>query len=50
VLDLFADLAARAELPGVLLERDGDYPSDAGLAGELAAVRGAVAWGAHAGR
>jgi uncharacterized protein (UPF0276 family) len=43
VLDLLADLAARTELPGVLLERDGDYPSDAVIAGELAAIRGAVA-------
>ena len=50
VLDLLADLAARAELPGVLLERDGDYPTDAGLAGELAAIRGAVARGAGVGR
>jgi uncharacterized protein (UPF0276 family) len=50
VLDLLADLAARTGLPGVLLERDGDYPDDAGLAGELAAIRGAVARGDRAGR
>lgn len=42
VLRLLADLAARVPLPGVLLERDGDYPSDAELAGELAAIRAAV--------
>lgn len=46
VIDLLADLAARTRLPGVLLERDGDYPADAELAAELAAIRGAVARGA----
>nr|WP_043179529.1 DUF692 domain-containing protein [Streptomyces sp. NRRL F-5123] len=45
VLDLLADLAGRARLPGVLLERDGAYPTDAELAGELAAIRAAVARG-----
>jgi len=43
VLDLLTDLAGRTRIPGVLLERDGDYPSDPELAGELAAVRSAVA-------
>ncbi|MEY9837185.1 uncharacterized protein (UPF0276 family) [Streptacidiphilus sp. EB103A] len=49
VLALLEDLAARVSgatggpgLPGVLLERDGDYPPDAELAGELAAIRDAV--------
>ncbi len=45
VFDLLTELAGRARLPGVLLERDGAYPTDAGLAGELAAIRGAVAKG-----
>ncbi|MGW5349688.1 DUF692 domain-containing protein [Streptomyces sp. NPDC004031] len=45
VLDLLADLAGRTRLPGVLLERDGAYPTDAELAGELAAIRAAVARG-----
>jgi uncharacterized protein (UPF0276 family) len=45
VLDLLADLAGRARLPGVLLERDGAYPTDAELAAELAAIRAAAARG-----
>lgn len=45
VLDLLADLSGRARLPGVLLERDGAYPTDAELAGELAAIRAAAARG-----
>ncbi|MFC0431561.1 DUF692 domain-containing protein [Kutzneria buriramensis] len=39
VLDLLGDLCARVDPPGVLLERDDDYPSDADLAAELAAIR-----------
>lgn len=42
VLDLLAALADRARPPGVLLERDGDYPPDADLLAELAAIRAAV--------
>lgn len=42
VLDLLAELCARSVPPGVLLERDGDFPDAAGLAAELAAVRAAV--------
>jgi hypothetical protein len=42
VLDLLADLASRARVPGVLLERDGAYPADAELAAELTAIRAAV--------
>ncbi len=42
VLDLLAELCSRTTLPGVLLERDGAYPTDAELAGELAAIRGTV--------
>ena len=56
VLALLADLAARAArrhgidgLPGVLLERDGDYPPDAELAAELTAIRDAVRRGAEGG-
>jgi uncharacterized protein len=44
VFGLLAELRSRTALPGVLLERDGAYPSDAALAAELAAVR-AVAEG-----
>ena len=43
ILDVLAALVARAgqfrTLPGVLLERDDAYPSDAEFAGELAAIR-----------
>lgn len=42
VLDLLAALAERASPPGVLLERDDAYPSDAELAGEIAAIREVV--------
>lgn len=41
VLELLAELCARTRPPGVLLERDDDYPSDAELAAELGAVRAA---------
>lgn len=39
ILDVLAALADRARLPGVLLERDDAYPSDAELAAELRAIR-----------
>ncbi|GLZ38961.1 DUF692 domain-containing protein [Actinokineospora sp. NBRC 105648] len=42
VLDLLAELCARTEPPGVLLERDDRYPADAVLADELAAIRAVV--------
>jgi uncharacterized protein len=42
VLDVLDQLCARVDPPGVLLERDDDYPSDADLAGELAAIRAVV--------
>lgn len=42
VLDVLAALAERTDVPGVLLERDGDYPGPAVLAGELAAIRATV--------
>ncbi|MFF8828048.1 DUF692 domain-containing protein [Streptomyces sp. NPDC015131] len=42
VLGILADLAARAVPPGVLLERDDDFPPAGELAAELAAVRDTV--------
>ena len=42
VLDLLAELRERTQPPGVLLERDDDYPSDAELADELARIRAVV--------
>jgi uncharacterized protein len=39
VLTLLRAVRERAHVPGVLLERDGDYPSDAALAAELTAIR-----------
>lgn len=38
ILDILAALTERAVPPGVLLERDEDYPSDAELAAEIAAI------------
>ncbi|WP_030294105.1 DUF692 family multinuclear iron-containing protein [Streptomyces katrae] len=40
VLDILAELRKRVEPAGVLLERDDDFPAEAELAGELAAIRG----------
>lgn len=39
VLDVLAELRSRVAPPGVLLERDDDFPAAAGLAGELDAIR-----------
>ncbi|WP_408629837.1 DUF692 domain-containing protein [Amycolatopsis aidingensis] len=39
VLELLGELRARVRPPGALLERDDDYPTDAELAAELAAIR-----------
>lgn len=47
VLDILADLAARVRPPGVLLERDEDFPSGAELEGELRAIGEAVERGAR---
>jgi uncharacterized protein (UPF0276 family) len=47
VLRVLTELAARTRVPGVLLERDGDYPPDAELVAELAAVRAAVTRAGH---
>nr|WP_051722737.1 DUF692 domain-containing protein [Streptomyces albus] len=49
VLDVLAELCARTEPPGVLLERDEDFPAPAELAGELDAIR-AVLTAARAAR
>ncbi|WP_445281018.1 multinuclear nonheme iron-dependent oxidase [Streptomyces sp. DSM 118148] len=46
VLDILADLASRVAPPGVLLERDDDFPGPAELQRELDVVREAVAAGA----
>ncbi|NUP41208.1 MAG: DUF692 domain-containing protein [Streptomyces sp.] len=45
VLDILTDLAARVSPPGVLLERDENFPGTAVLEGELEAIRAAVAKG-----
>ncbi|MEV6941748.1 DUF692 domain-containing protein [Streptomyces sp. NPDC051172] len=45
VLDILTDLAARVSPPGVLLERDENFPEPAVLEGELEAIRAAVAKG-----
>ncbi|GAA2652748.1 DUF692 domain-containing protein [Nonomuraea recticatena] len=42
VLELLSELCARVEPPGVLLEWDDAYPSDAALAGELGRIRAAM--------
>lgn len=42
VLDILSDLAARVSPPGVLLERDENFPEPAVLEGELEAIRAAV--------
>ncbi|WP_149180768.1 DUF692 domain-containing protein [Streptomyces sp. TRM49041] len=45
VLDLLGELASRAAPPGVLLERDDDFPPTAELAAELTAIRARVTTG-----
>ncbi|WP_405915847.1 DUF692 domain-containing protein [Streptomyces sp. NBC_00728] len=42
VLDILADLASRVTLPGVLLERDENFPEPAELERELTAIRETV--------
>ncbi|WP_030663306.1 DUF692 domain-containing protein [Streptomyces cellulosae] len=42
VLDILTDLASRVSPPGVLLERDENFPEPAELEGELEAIREAV--------
>ncbi|MGW6457035.1 DUF692 domain-containing protein [Streptomyces sp. NPDC055078] len=43
VLDVLRELRSRVSPPGVLLERDDDFPPMAELAGELATIRATVA-------
>ncbi|MFG2575797.1 DUF692 domain-containing protein [Streptomyces sp. NPDC048481] len=49
VLDILTDLASRVRPPGVLLERDDNFPEPADLERELAAIREAVEAGAARG-
>ncbi len=46
VLDILTDLASRVRPPGVLLERDENFPEPAELHSELASIRRAVETGA----
>jgi hypothetical protein len=46
VLELLTELCARVDVPGVMLERDGQFPPDAQLNAELDAIAAAVAYGA----
>lgn len=46
VLDLLAELCARADVPGTMLERDDCFPPDAELNAELNAIAAAAAAGA----
>ncbi|MFH8473556.1 DUF692 domain-containing protein [Streptomyces sp. NPDC018000] len=45
VLDVLAELRSRVDPPGVLLERDDDFPSAEELAGELITIRATLAPG-----
>ncbi|UBU12357.1 DUF692 domain-containing protein [Nonomuraea gerenzanensis] len=49
VLDLLTELCSRVSPPGVLLEWDDEYPSDAVLANELSRIRAAMAAAGEAG-
>ncbi|MFF0074073.1 DUF692 domain-containing protein [Streptomyces sp. NPDC005494] len=48
VLDVLSELRSRVDPPGVLLERDDDFPPAGELAGELTAIRGTLAKAAAA--
>ncbi|GHH84912.1 hypothetical protein GCM10018793_50920 [Streptomyces sulfonofaciens] len=50
VLDVLADLASRTVPPGVLLERDEDFPAPAELEEELRAIRAVIATAGPVGR
>ncbi|SEE65501.1 hypothetical protein SAMN05216489_07624 [Streptomyces sp. 3213] len=50
VLDILTDLASRVSPPGVLLERDDNFPEAAELERELASIRGALEKGRGRGR
>jgi len=41
-IDLLADLVSRVEIPGVMLERDDNFPADAALHAEMQRIRRAV--------
>lgn len=47
VLDVLAELCARTTPPGVLLERDEDFPEGGELAGELDAIRAVLRGAGH---
>ncbi|WP_330333274.1 DUF692 domain-containing protein [Streptomyces sp. NBC_00536] len=49
VLDLLAELRTRVDPPGVLLERDDDFPAEAELVDELTAIRTVVRGDGRAG-
>ncbi|WP_020125240.1 DUF692 domain-containing protein [Streptomyces sp. 303MFCol5.2] len=49
VLDILTDLASRVSPPGVLLERDENFPAPAELERELGTIRGAVEAGEREG-
>jgi uncharacterized protein (UPF0276 family) len=46
VIDLVEEVCARVRVPGVLLERDGNYPPEPVLNAELDGLAGAMARGA----
>ncbi|MET7855974.1 DUF692 domain-containing protein [Streptomyces sp. NPDC005318] len=50
VLDVLAELRSRVAPPGVLLERDDDFPPATELAGELTAIRTTLATAGRVGR
>ncbi|MFB7658021.1 MULTISPECIES: DUF692 domain-containing protein [unclassified Streptomyces] len=50
VLDILTDLASRVAPPGILLERDENFPGPGELEAEVAAIRDAVARGRAEGR
>lgn len=41
-IDLLTDLVSRVEIPGVMLERDDNFPADTALHGEMQRIRRAV--------
>jgi uncharacterized protein (UPF0276 family) len=44
-LELLSELVARTEPPGVMLERDDDFPDEAGVVAEMERIRAATAAG-----
>ena len=47
VLHLVEELCAIADPPGVMLERDDDFPAPSELVAELRAIADAVRWGSE---